>query len=59
MAAPCRMGHRWWLAPQCLGSSHFSGVYLPIDPQSPGTSLMLPVRGDLEQARLSCRSPSG
>jgi hypothetical protein len=31
----------------------FSGVYLPIDPQSPGTSLMVRVRGDLEQARLA------
>ncbi len=31
----------------------FSGVYLPIDPQSPGTSLMLRVRGDPEQARLA------
>jgi predicted permease len=31
----------------------FSGVYLPIDPQSPGTELTLRVRGDLEQARLA------
>jgi predicted permease len=31
----------------------FSGVYLPIDPQSPGTSLMLRVRGDPGQARLA------
>ena len=31
----------------------FSGVYLPIDPQRPGTSLMLRVRGDPEQARLA------
>jgi predicted permease len=31
----------------------FSGVYLPIDLQSPGTSLMLRVRGDVEQARLA------
>jgi hypothetical protein len=31
----------------------FSGVYLPIDPQSPGTSLMLRVRGDPAQARLA------
>jgi putative ABC transport system permease protein len=31
----------------------FSGLYLPIDPQSPGTSLMLRVRGDPEQARLA------
>jgi hypothetical protein len=31
----------------------FSGVYLPIDLQAPGTSLMLRVRGDLEQARLA------
>jgi predicted permease len=31
----------------------FSGMYLPIDPQSPGTSLMLRVRGDPEQARLA------
>jgi predicted permease len=31
----------------------FSGVYLPIDPQSPGTSLTLRVRGDPEQARLA------
>lgn len=29
----------------------FSGVYLPIDPQRPGTSLILRVRGDPEQAR--------
>jgi hypothetical protein len=31
----------------------FSGVYLPIDPLSPGTSLLLRVRGDPEQARLA------
>ncbi len=31
----------------------FSGVYLPIDLQSPGTSLMLRVRGDPGQARLA------
>jgi hypothetical protein len=31
----------------------FSGVYLPIHLLSPGTSLMLRVRGDLEQARLA------
>jgi predicted permease len=31
----------------------FSGVYLPIDLQTPGTSLTLRVRGDLEQARLA------
>jgi predicted permease len=31
----------------------FSGVYLPINLQSPGTALMLRVRGDPEQARLS------
>jgi predicted permease len=31
----------------------FSGVYLPIDPQRPGTSLMLRVGGDPEQARLA------
>jgi predicted permease len=31
----------------------FSGVYLPVDPQSPGTSLLLRVRGDPEQARLA------
>jgi putative ABC transport system permease protein len=31
----------------------FSGVYLPTDPQSPGTSLTLRVRGDPEQARLA------
>jgi hypothetical protein len=31
----------------------FSGVYLPIDPQSPGTSLTLRVRGDPGQVRLS------
>ena len=31
----------------------FSGVYLPIDPQRPGTSLLLRVRGDPEQARLA------
>jgi predicted permease len=31
----------------------FSGVYLPIDPQRPGTSLVLRVRGDPEQARLA------
>jgi hypothetical protein len=31
----------------------FSGLYLPTDPQSPGTSLILRVRGDLEQARLA------
>lgn len=30
----------------------FSGVYLPIDPHSPGTSLLLRLRGDPEQARL-------
>ncbi len=30
----------------------FSGVYLPIDLQSPGASLLLRVRGDPEQARL-------
>jgi hypothetical protein len=30
-----------------------SGVYLPIDPQRPGTSLMLRVRGDVEQARVT------
>jgi predicted permease len=29
----------------------FSGVYVPIDLQSPGTELRLRVRGDLEQAR--------
>ena len=31
----------------------FSGVYLPIDPQSPGASLTLRVRGDPGQARLA------
>jgi hypothetical protein len=31
----------------------FSGVYLPIDRQSPGTSLTLRVRGDVEQARVA------
>jgi hypothetical protein len=31
----------------------FSGVYLPIDPQRPGTALVLRVRGDPEQARLA------
>jgi hypothetical protein len=31
----------------------FSGVYLPADPQSPGTSLMLRVRGDPGQVRLA------
>ena len=31
----------------------FSGMYLPIDSRSPGTSLMLRVRGDPEQARLA------
>jgi hypothetical protein len=31
----------------------FSGVYLPIDPQRAGTSLLLRVRGDPEQARLA------
>jgi hypothetical protein len=31
----------------------FSGVYLPIDPQSPGTSLTLRVRGDPAQVRLA------
>lgn len=31
----------------------FSGMYLPIDPRSPGTSLILRVRGDPEQARLA------
>ena len=31
----------------------FSGVYLPIDPQRPGTSLLLRVSGDPEQARLA------
>ncbi|MPY86576.1 MAG: FtsX-like permease family protein [Luteitalea sp.] len=31
----------------------FSGVYLPVDPQTPGTSLMLRVRGDPGQARLA------
>lgn len=31
----------------------FSGVYLPIDPQRPGTSLVLRVRGDPEHARLA------
>ena len=29
----------------------FVAVYLPTDPESPGTSLMLRVRGDLEQTR--------
>jgi predicted permease len=31
----------------------FSGVYVPIDLQSPGTSLTLRVRGNLEQARVA------
>jgi predicted permease len=31
----------------------FSGVYLPIDPQRPGTALMLRVTGDVEQARVA------
>ncbi len=31
----------------------FSGAYLPIDSQRPGTSLLLRVRGDPEQARLA------
>jgi predicted permease len=31
----------------------FSGVYLPTDPLSPGTALMLRVRGDPGQARLA------
>jgi hypothetical protein len=31
----------------------FMGVYLPIDLQSPGTSLTVRVRGDVEQARLA------
>lgn len=31
----------------------FSGVYLPIDPERPGTSLVLRVRGDPEHARLA------
>jgi hypothetical protein len=31
----------------------FSGVYLPIDPHSPGTSLTLRVRGDPGQARVA------
>jgi predicted permease len=31
----------------------FSGVYLPVDPQGPGTSLLLRVGGDPEQARLA------
>ena len=31
----------------------FSGVYLPIDPQRPGTSLMLRVTGDVEQSRIA------
>ena len=31
----------------------FSGLYLPVDLQSPGTSLTLRVRGDPEQARLA------
>jgi len=31
----------------------FSGVYLPVDPQRPGTSLVLRVRGDPEHARLA------
>jgi hypothetical protein len=31
----------------------FSGVYLPIDSQTPGTSLVLRVRGDPEQARIA------
>jgi predicted permease len=31
----------------------FRGVYLPTGPESPGTDLMLRVRGNLEQARLA------
>ena len=31
----------------------FQGVYLPADVQTPGTELLLRVRGDLERARLS------
>jgi hypothetical protein len=34
-------------------SFSFSGVYLPVDPRSPGTSLVLRVRGDVEQVRLA------
>ena len=36
----------------------FRGVYLPAGPESPGTNLMLRVRGNPEQARVRCSNGS-
>ena len=51
--SPSSALHGTWMAEPMFQVFSFSGVYLPVDPQSPGTSLMLRVRGDPEQARLA------